>query len=379
VTGKRLRHLTIAASAVAIVLLAVLAVLIAVSQHQQRSEIEKRFRDRPTVTAALTNAIFQLSETSTRQNASKTFGTKVVSAKALERYAGQGQIVYAKVVGPDGKVLAATASTPKEALAKPIPDVAKSAVAAGKPMFSSVIQGPAPGSRVVEGAVPFTTRHGQRVLVTATSAELISRFLAGFLAGLPNPGKTNSVIIDQQGIVVASPDKGVKAGERYKDTALLSALRDAPYGPYKLDGVNRHFASKPVITSPWKVVIARDDDVLYSTVNGSRTTLPWVIFGFLVLAAAAGVLLLRRVATTTAEIERREINQQHAVEINDNILQRIALAYYAMENGNEDLTREKLSESLREAQRLVNRLLGRETVEPGSLRRRERASTSDRS
>ena len=92
----------------------------------------------------------------------------------------------------------------------------------------------------------------------------------------------------------------------------------------------------------------------------------------------AGVFLLRRVAVTTAEIERREINQQHAVEINDNILQRIALSYYAMENGNEDLAREKLSESLREAQRLVNRLLGKETVEPGSLRRRERASTSDR-
>lgn len=378
-TGKRLRLLTLVSSGVAIVLLATLAVLIAVSQHQQKSEIEKRFRDRPAITAALTNAIFTLSETSTRQAASKTFGTKVVTNAAIERYAKQGQTVYAKVVDSSGKVIAATASTPKAALATPIPDAAKAAVAAGKPMFSSVLQGPAPGSRVVEGAIPFPTRYGQRVLVTASSAELISRFLAGFLAGLPNAGGTSSVIVDTKGIVVASPDKGVKPGERYKDAKLLSALNQSPYGPYRLDGVDRHFASTAVITSPWKVVIARDDDVLFSTVNGSRETLPWLIFGFLALAAMAGVFLLRRVATTTAEIERREINQQHAVEINDNILQRIALSYYAMENGNEDLAREKLSESLREAQRLVNRLLGKETVEPGSLRRRERASTSDRS
>ena len=118
---------------------------------------------------------------------------------------------------------------------------------------------------MVEGAIPFPTRYGQRVLVTASSADLISRFLAGFLAGLPNPGKTNSVIIDDKGIVVASPDKGVKPGERYKDAKLLRALDDAPYGPYKLGGVDRHYSSTPVVTSPWKVVIARDDSVLYST------------------------------------------------------------------------------------------------------------------
>ena len=131
-TGKRLRLLTIISSGVAIVLLAVLALLIAVSQHQQKSEIEKRFRDRPAITAALTNAIFTLSESSTRQAASKTFGTKVVTNKAIERYAQQGQTVYAKVVGSDGKVIAATASTPKDALANPIPASAKAAVAAGQ-------------------------------------------------------------------------------------------------------------------------------------------------------------------------------------------------------------------------------------------------------
>lgn len=377
-TGKRLRTLTIVSSGVAVILLAVLGILIASSQHEAKQQLEKRFRDRPSTTAALTNAIFSLSESSAVQQASKTFGTKDVTAASLERYARQSQLVYAKVVDSSGKVLAATASTPQAALRTPIPAETRAAVAAGKPMYTSVLQGPAPGSRVVEGAVPFPTKHGQRVLVTGVSAELISQFLTSFLAQLPNPGKTSSVILDAHGVVVASPDKGVKPGRRYADTALLDALSGNPFGKYKVGGTQRHYSSTPVATSPWKVIIARDDSVLYSTVSGSRQTLPWIVFAFLVLAAAVGIFLLRRVATTTAEIERREINQRHAVEINDNILQRIALAYYTMENGNDELAREKLSESLREAQRLVDRLLGNEKVEPGSLRRRERASTSDR-
>ncbi len=377
-TGKRLRTLTVISSGVAVVLLAVLGVLIAVSQHQAKDEIEKRFRDRPATTAALANAIFSLSESSSRQQAGKAFAAKQVTASSVEHFASQSLAVYAKVVDSSGRVLAATASTPGEALRTPIPAEARDAIAVGKPMYTSVIQGPAPGSRVVESVVPFPTRHGQRVVVTGVSAELVSQFLTSFLAQLPNPGKTSSVILDAHGVVVASPDRGVKPGRRYADPALLKALKGNRYGSYKLDGADRHYSSTPVNTSPWNVVIARDDSVLYSAVNGSRQTLPWVIFGFLVLAALTGIVLLRRVATTTAEIERREINQSHAVEINDNILQRIALAYYAMENGDEELAREKLAESLREAQRLVDRLLGNEPIEPGSLRRRERASTSDR-
>jgi len=379
VTGKRLRTLTIVSSAVAVVLLATLGVLIAVSHSRSKHEIDKRFRDRPSTTAALTNAIFSLGVNSSKQQAIKSFSASEVAAADLERYARQNQLVYAKVLDGSGKLLAATESTPQDVRKTAVVPEAREAVAAGQPMYSNVIQGPAPGSRVVEGAIPFqTTRHGERILVTGVSAELVSGFLTSFLAQLPNPGKTSSVILDARGVVVASPDKGVKPGVRYRDAALLRSLQSSPYGAYQLAGADRHFASTSVTTSPWKVVIARDDSVLYSTINDSSRTVPWVVFGFLVLAAGTGILLLRRVATTTAEIERREINQRHAVEINDNILQRIALAYYAMENGNEELSREKLSESLREAQRLVNRLLGHETIEPGSLRRRERASTSDR-
>ena len=272
----------------------------------------------------------------------------------------------------------ATGSTPLVARRNPLRPENQAATAQGRSMLSNVLPGPAPGSKVVEWSLPYDARNGKRILVQGASIELLSNFLGGFLKQLPNRITTSSAIIDAHGTVIGSPDKGVRAGRRYPDGELLAALQGGAHGGYHLDGTARHFASEGVDNSTWKVVVARDDSLLYSTVNGSKRTLPWLIFGALVVAAFLGILLLRRIATQAAEIERREINQQHAVEINDNILQRIALALYAQENGQDELSREKLSESLREAQRLVNRLLGTEDVAPGDLRRRERASTSDR-
>jgi hypothetical protein len=51
------------------------------------------------------------------------------------------------------------------------------------------------------------------------------------------------------------------------------------------------------------------------------------------------------------------------------VIQRLAVVKFALERGQSAATEEKLTEALREAQRLVNQLLGEEAATPGSLRR----------
>ena len=122
-------------------------------------------------------------------------------------------------------------------------------------------------------------------------------------------------------------------------------------------------------------MLSSSRDHLYASVNGSRRTVPWLVFGVLALALAVGLVLLRRVATTTSVLERQQLNQRHAMQINDNVLQRLTLAKYAMERGDE-VSRDRLVETMREAQDLINQLLGEGEVTPGGAAARGRGARS---
>jgi hypothetical protein len=238
---------------------------------------------------------------------------------------------------------------------------------------------------VIDYANPFAADSGgRRVLISAVRLPLLSAFLGGTLGELPRLKSSSGSVIDSHDVVIADPDAPRAAGAPLRDRALLAALSRAPNGDYDRNGTGRYYVSASVGGSPWRIVLAADRSSLYASVNGSRRTVPWLVFAALALMAAVGLLLLWRVGRATAELERREINRRHAVEINDNILQRLALAKYDLERGAEDSSQDRLLETMREAQRLVNRLLG-DDVGPGDLRRergaevRERVSEASRS
>ena len=89
-----------------------------------------------------------------------------------------------------------------------------------------------------------------------------------------------------------------------------------------------------------------------------------------------GLFVLRRALVAGAELERRELNERHAVEINDNIIQGLALAKYKLQAGEGEASADQVSETLREAQRLVSGLLGDAEVQAGQLRREIAAETT---
>jgi len=97
----------------------------------------------------------------------------------------------------------------------------------------------------------------------------------------------------------------------------------------------------------------------------------WDIF-----AAGVGVyyLSLRKsyasVLRGAQMFEDMRARERHAVEINDNIVQGLTVAKYALEVGRDDQSRQAVEETLRKSQQLISELLGDEgEIAPGHLRR----------
>jgi hypothetical protein len=364
---KRMRAAMTAGVALVIALLGVFAYSLVDSQQQAREDVEQRFADVAQVSAALTVGIFEISQTATQQQAMTQLGDARVDPRRLEALARRGQAPYLEVYDARGRRIAATARAPRDTA--PTPEV-RYALRTGRSRLSNAIGiGP---QAVAEWAIPFRTSSGRRVYLSAIPLKNLGGFLAGFLSRVPNFADARSEVVDARGVVLGGSDLKEPLGRPLGDRALLEAMRKAKRGSYD-DG--RYFASSPIAGSPWRVVIATNQDDLYASVNGSRRTVPWLLFAAFALAALVGLFLLRRAATAAAELQRKELSERHAVEINDNIIQGLALASYELERGERMAGSSQVAETLREAQRLVSELLGKGEVQPGQLRRETPART----
>jgi hypothetical protein len=75
--------------------------------------------------------------------------------------------------------------------------------------------------------------------------------------------------------------------------------------------------------------------------------------------------------TARADLERRDLLRREALEINDSVVQHLAVAHYLLARGEVEQAGELVERSLTEGKRIIGDLL--EDPEPGTLRRREAA------
>ena len=364
---KRMRAAMTAGTALVVLLLAVFAYSIVDSQRQAREDVEQRFEDVATVSAALTNGIFDISQVSTIQQATAQLGGPRIDPARLEAQRQRGQSPYLEVFDARGRRIAATRLAPRDPA--PSPEV-RSALRTGQSRLSNAI---GTGRRAVaEWAIPYRSGEGRRVYVSGISLPTLGTFLAGFLGRIPNFAHSESEVVDGRGVALGGSNMKIALGRPLPDRELRDALQDETRGGY---GDDRYFASAPIARSPWRVVISTADSDLYESVNGSRRTVPWLLFVAFALAALIGLFLMRRAALAGAELQRKELSERHAVEINDNIIQGLALASYELQRGEKMAGSSQVAETLREAQRLVSELLGEGEVQPGQLRRETAART----
>lgn len=360
---NRLRAMTIGGALLAAVILGVFAYLIADSQSQDKEDVENRFRDVASVSAAVTNGIFQSAFQSTAMQASEDFSGPIETG-ALSAFAEQGQSQYVAVYDDRGRELGAT---PGAAAPGPAVDVARTS---GKPRLSDVMG--TGKDATIEFAIPYETTTGRRIFVTGSPTQPFADFLAASLGNLPTEfGEAETAMVDSNGVVLGGDNLSSPAGEKIDDQGLLAALESEEYGDY---GDDRYFASSVITSSPFKIVLDTSKSDLYESISGRVVT--WIIFAAFALALFGGLFFVHRALVTTSELERRELNERHAVEINDNIIQGLALAKYQLEAGEGEASADQVSETLREAQRLVSGLLGDAEVQAGQLRREIAAETS---
>jgi hypothetical protein len=366
----RLRAVFAGAAVLVLLLLGFFAYSLAHSQRQQRHDLEKRFHDRADVSAAVTEAIFgSAASTSQVQNAARFGGSKIDTAQLVET-TRRSQARYSAIIASDGRVLAATPGVPRGSASAPY---VTRALRTKTIQLSNLLRG-SRGSAVVESASPFLTVHGRRVLLSGSNSQLLSQFLGGFLSKVPNVAAARSYVIDANANVVGSPGTDARPGAPLHDRDLAAAAAKHRQGSY--DG-DRYFASAPIGGSPWRVVLSTSKSKLYASVNGSQRTIPWVIFVAFALVAALGLFLFRRVLVATAELQHAELSRLHALEINDNVVQRLVVAKYALDRGATETSQEKLAETLRETQQLVTSLLQKKEIAPGALRRAAAAPTEE--
>jgi len=363
--AKRLRPAFAAASVLLVLLLAVLAYALASSQHQQRQDINKRFEDRARVAAAVNESLFSLASTTVKPSDAKTFGGATVAQHPLQQRTAVQQQFYAAILSSSGKLLAKAGNVPADVASHP---TVKEALRAKSTVYSSLMKGPG-GTTAIESATAFPTKYGVRLDVTSGRADALAQFMNSFLMKLPNVAAAKSYVIDGADKVIATPGQKTRAGTALPDATLAKAAASGSNGSY--DG-DRYFASSPITGTPWRIVLSAAKSDLYSTVE---TAVPWLIFAAFVIVAAGGMFLLWRVLISNAELQRADLSRRHALEINDNVVQRLVLAKYALDRGATETSQQKLAETLRETQQLVTSLLEEREITPGSLRRDAPAET----
>lgn len=366
--ARRLRPAFIGATILLALLLGVLAYALAHSQAQQRRDINRRFNDRARVAATVNESLFALATSTVKGTDAQRFGGKTVDATTLAQRTAVQQNLYSAIVSSDGKVLARSGATPANVASLPI---VQQALRSQTVVYSSLERGPG-GSTTIGSAIAFPTKYGIRVDVSGSKANVLSQFLDSFLTKLPNVANARSYVIDNGGKVVASPGAKIAAGSPLPDANLARAVMKGTGGDY--DG-NRYFTSAGIAGTPWRIVLSASKNDLYASV---KTTVPWLTFVAFVLVSIGGVVLLWRVLISNAELQRADLSRRHALEINDNVVQRLVLAKYALDRGATETSQQKLAETLRETQQLVTSLLEEREIAPGALRREAPAETEGR-
>jgi signal transduction histidine kinase len=291
-TGRRARlGIGLAAGLIAAVLIA-FAVVLVNQQSGDRADIRDNFRDRATVSAALTQSLFEASSTSGQAQNQQRYGTRDVSPQTMARGAQQGQSTYQALLGPNGAVISSSPGTPPAVLRRlqTNPDDIRS-VAGGKTFsVSNLLR--FGGLETFELATPIETSFGKRILVTGVSPEVLTIFLGGYLRKVPNVGNGAAYLLDGNSAIIAATRPSGPPGSPPNTPGLVGALADGDHGSF---GDGQYFVTAPVHATPWEVVSTAPESKLFASVTGAHKWVPWLIFALLAIASGFALVLLARV------------------------------------------------------------------------------------
>jgi signal transduction histidine kinase len=294
--GRRANVIVAAAALVVTVVLVVLGVQLAATQSRARQTLTSRFTDRARVVSALIQA--EVSSVASSTATTPAYAAADVSRRVLDQAVKQGQLGFAVVLTPDGRVIADSRSMTAADLSQALASPAFARVRSGAPVSLSDVQ--SGGGGVVDLVVPLRTPAGPRVLVGGLPATLLRTFLGSYLAGVP-ARSGGAYVLDSHGVVIATSSRQLLSELTTRSPVPPAKLAHEASGSY---GAGAYFTSAPIPGSSWRVVLTTTTAALFSSVNGSRQWLPWVIFIALGLVAVGFLVVLRRLLANAAALGR---------------------------------------------------------------------------
>ena len=302
----------IAGALIILALLAVFAITLSNNQARSRSVVEAQAHQRAVLVAGLIDGVFSAISRPGPQSLAE-YGRAAVSDRALDR--NRGADAYLVLLDGDGRVLAASRGFTARAQAG-IANGAHSALAmikAGQPWALGNVE-PYPDGGVVAFATRLSTPYGTRILVRGLRSGALGRFTAKDLDKVPGVDGAHHLLLDGNGIVIASTNPKRPPGYHFHTPTQIDVLTH-PSGIVK----GHYFDQVPLGQTTWKVLLAAPEAQFFASVSGANRWLPWVIFGaFAVVALIALVLAARtlrsndlvveansQLARSNAELERR--------------------------------------------------------------------------
>jgi signal transduction histidine kinase len=300
-----------ALTVLALLVLVVAAVFLADTQSRQREELRLRYADRSVVASALLDSLFRVAFAGARRDATARWMADRIPTEQLDQQAQIGNAAWLAVVDASGRVVGRSSRTPREALDR----------IAQRPVFIRAALLPNGGyglgdvhGGVVESAVGFRTPTGaQRIQVTGAPVSVYTQFLAGTLAPLTGSREARAYVLDGEGHLMASIENG---GARPRPSPpLLRELRSGGMsGTFDREGEERFYSARVLSMSRWRLVNTVGVDELYASAAGPSRWLPWLILAMTAIAFLWTALLVRRLVSTTAALQRanRELGRSNA-------------------------------------------------------------------
>jgi signal transduction histidine kinase/CheY-like chemotaxis protein len=211
--------------------------------------------------------------------------------------ANRQQNDYLALLNRGGQVLAASQGFTRQARADLSISAALALVRAGRPYALGNLL-PYGRTGVVNFAVAFPTRYGQRILLSGISPVVLGLFLSGELNRIPAVKGAHNYVLDGNNTVLASNNASAPVGSRFDKPAQVRALSHASG-----DRNGHYYDQVSISNSTWRIVLAAPDGPLFASVSGLRKWVPWLIFIAFAVVAGVALFLGRRVLQSA----RREV------------------------------------------------------------------------
>jgi signal transduction histidine kinase len=292
--------LALFAAVVVLALLSVFAIELSNTQAKSKQDVESRVHERGVLAAALVDGLFQTVTQQVPQD-SKIYGTRTVSNATMDAHV-QRNTYLALVDGSGHQVLAASRGFTPQARADLPRSAALALIRSGHPYGLGDLL-PYGKTGVINFAVVFPTKFGNRILVTGFGPQTLGSFITSDLRKIPGVNGAHNYLIDGSDAVLASTNPARPVGYVFRMPAQRAALSQTS------GTTNGHYYdSVPLSNSTERIVLSAPTGPLFASVSGLRKWVPWVIFAAFAIVAVLALELGRRVLRSAAAV--RATNQR---------------------------------------------------------------------